>query len=780
MGDVGVLDLEAVSQQYGKFLEHLHIPDSKRDLLEQQPVDIKRQLLLNHQLLFRSQRNLYRQDAAHAQVDAFNCVHLLDQALLSPNLNIAALNTIRTQICCGIEIMSAEDDAWLRCFLELRGLDKLVGLMTATSTEHVEVVLQCTKALLGSDIVLGAMCESEDTVARVLLNISSEEESITAIIVEIILVIGFYSAQGYDSVLHAFDTFQAHTGEPGRFFTFVDCLENDQFSVHLKADAVALINILVGSPQKLEDRMRIRGDFVHAGLMSSLDDLSVMVSILRSNKHAEVAEESQLQKDLLALEKQIQVFHTVAAEDHAKVVDTCNGKNLSDPAVVLDMTLRAAIESGQSHNLLRVLHALLVIPSSPPLNQHMWSTIGKACQWLATHPKPTCSMSFEELVERLNSRDLPFPAQATTRVGENTGVEDVSNEQVSPQKAEEVNSTNAAEFAKYHKMRKIGLPDDAIRHAFEKDGVDPPPGFFAGDVEPKKPEGEKPKALDKKYDKYLRMKKAGLPEGAILNAMQRDSVDPAPFLASYGPDQNSESTASSQAKSTSDPKYEKYVKMRKAGLPEGAILNAMKRDNVDPSGFNFTSDVAAETTSFKTPQASRKLSKSNSPVDKPKQSSLPPKPKVTPQVPMRGLFWSKLEDEKIKGSFWEEVDEASLDIKPSLLETMFCQKPVLTQLTPEKVEANSVTEPVTRKERAVSTVKSLKKFQSSTATVELLDPKRQQNLGIAFARYKLTPAEFKEAVVSLDLKRIGGVDRVATLDAFVPTQEEKIGKVCQR
>lgn len=29
----------------------------------------------------------------------------------------------------------------------------------------------------------------------------------------------------------------------------------------------------------------------------------------------------------------------------------------------------------------------------------------------------------------------------------------------------------------------------------------------------------------------------------------------------------------------------KYLRMEKAGLPEGAIRNAMQRDGVDPTGF---------------------------------------------------------------------------------------------------------------------------------------------------------------------------------------------------
>mmetsp|Transcript_7402 Transcript_7402/g.9704 ORF Transcript_7402/g.9704 Transcript_7402/m.9704 type:complete len:351 (+) Transcript_7402:220-1272(+) len=103
-------------------------------------------------------------------------------------------------------------------------------------------------------------------------------------------------------------------------------------------------------------------------------------------------------------------------------------------------------------------------------------------------------------------------------------------------------------------------------------------------------------AADPKFEKYERMKKAGLPEGAILNAMNRDGVTPpAGFFDSS---ENSETLQSNTAKSSKllDPKYAKYERMKKAGLPEGAIINAMNRDGVvPPTGFFLEEDLALST-----------------------------------------------------------------------------------------------------------------------------------------------------------------------------------------
>jgi hypothetical protein len=39
-------------------------------------------------------------------------------------------------------------------------------------------------------------------------------------------------------------------------------------------------------------------------------------------------------------------------------------------------------------------------------------------------------------------------------------------------------STFGLEFEKYVRMRRAGLPDGALRSAFQRDGIEPPPGFF--------------------------------------------------------------------------------------------------------------------------------------------------------------------------------------------------------------------------------------------------------------------------------------------------------------
>ena len=141
----------------------------------------------------------------------------------------------------------------------------------------------------------------------------------------------------------------------------------------------------------------------------------------------------------------------------------------------------------------------------------------------------------------------------------------------------------------YFKMKKLGLPDGAIRQKMQKDGMSGADiaAFF----------GERPPAaaavssktnsnVNNRDDmkKYFKMKKMGLPEGAVRQKMQTDGMSAADIAAFFG---ESPPAAAAPPKTNSDLKnredMKKYFKMKKMGLPDGAIRQKMKQDGISAS-----------------------------------------------------------------------------------------------------------------------------------------------------------------------------------------------------
>ena len=153
---------------------------------------------------------------------------------------------------------------------------------------------------------------------------------------------------------------------------------------------------------------------------------------------------------------------------------------------------------------------------------------------------------------------------------------------------------DSAKFVKYEKMKKMGLPDGAIKHkmAMESMSAEDIDLFFARN-NGERNEGAAPVAAaetaeakleirassvtdDPKFEKYKKMRKMGLPDGAVRQRMMRDGMEEGTIAVFFG-------ETPPEKKGTNmkdDPRFVKYVKMQKMGLPDGAVRQRMMRDGV--------------------------------------------------------------------------------------------------------------------------------------------------------------------------------------------------------
>ena len=183
--------------------------------------------------------------------------------------------------------------------------------------------------------------------------------------------------------------------------------------------------------------------------------------------------------------------------------------------------------------------------------------------------------------ERDDATELPCPSTAQLNIG------DEKVEQKTETKSLHVSDDKLAlkddpKYAKYFKMLKMGLPMGAVKNAMERDGVDP--SVMDGDHSlpaGQKTSGVVPLKDDPKYAKYFKMLKMGLPMGAVKNAMERDGIDASVMDGDHSLPPGQQTSEAVPLKD--DPKYTKYFKMLKMGLPMGAVKNAMERDGVDSS-----------------------------------------------------------------------------------------------------------------------------------------------------------------------------------------------------
>ncbi|KAH9259226.1 hypothetical protein BASA81_002269 [Batrachochytrium salamandrivorans] len=118
-----------------------------------------------------------------------------------------------------------------------------------------------------------------------------------------------------------------------------------------------------------------------------------------------------------------------------------------------------------------------------------------------------------------------------------------------------VADTGSQQLERYNRMKHAGLSEPVILQAMAKDGVQPPAGFFS--------DATRPVVVVQQQDSFVARAPASVPV-----------TDEPAVVATAGPE------------GSFGPQYVKYERMKKSGLPDGAVVNAMNRDQVAiPAGF---------------------------------------------------------------------------------------------------------------------------------------------------------------------------------------------------
>ncbi|KAF0686440.1 Aste57867_21768 [Aphanomyces stellatus] len=314
------------------------------------------------------------------------------------------------------------------------------------------------------------------------------------------------------------------------------------------------------------------------------------------------------------------------------------------------------------------------------------------------------------------------------------------------------------DYAKFFKLLSMGLPPEQVKMKMQQAGVDPnildtpdaPSGKSGGAVATPPVAVAAAAPVNPAYEKYFKLMKMGMPLEQVKLKASADGLDPsvldnpptaaAPVAAAPAP----------AVDEPEDPELAKFKKLLKMGMPLEQVQLKMQAAGFDPARLTGSSTSNGSTAAPPQLNLSQLLKKSNS-IKKPEEPALPKKESVKPTVDMRALFWTRIPVNVVKSTVWNELSDNQVQLENFDLEWMFRKN---ASGGDGKKEEDT-----------------FKKKKESTAVL-LLDSKTQQNVGIAIARFKLSPAEVKAGLLAMD-KNVVGVDHLSSLIALAPTLEEQ-------
>ena len=227
--------------------------------------------------------------------------------------------------------------------------------------------------------------------------------------------------------------------------------------------------------------------------------------------------------------------------------------------------------------------------------------------------------------------------------------------------------------------------------------------------------------------------------GAVKNAMVRDGLDP--NILDMDPDKplNSEEPEDTGPPLKEDPKYAKYFKMLKLGLPIGAVKNAITRDGLDPAVMDLDHD--------------KSLASQLDPKKKDAKKG-PVKPKG-PKIRRKKVYWNQLDANE--GTVWSALKQLEIKLK--------LEKEEFEELFAQIIDA--------KKEKDKKQASEAKKSKASK-TVKVIDAKRGMNGDILLRKVKLTAFEVATMVEHMDPGVLDPTE-LRSMYEFMPNDEEKQG-----
>lgn len=224
---------------------------------------------------------------------------------------------------------------------------------------------------------------------------------------------------------------------------------------------------------------------------------------------------------------------------------------------------------------------------------------------------------------------------------------------------------------------------------------------------------------------------------------------------------NGDST-SSKLPLNKDPRFEKYFRMLKVGMPLPHVKHAMQRDGLDGDILDQDhNQPAAITNSHNSATAAEAASAAKrQPRQRKKQAG-----------PRRARFrWNKISNfftESIWGDLSDDETIRSIDIDEEEFTELF-------EASATRKEAPSVQNKQSSIASCSSTSNSMKskKKKKMVSAVRVIDAKRANNGGISLARVKTTYDEMSKSVDQMDLGTLTA-GQIENMIEYLPTKEEQ-------
>jgi len=758
---------EELDKIYKQVLEELAIPESKRAEMIAKETDARKwDLIKQHSAMIKMESNA--PNAGDRKKGAAFWVELISRRKASgePVITVSEAGELYA-------VLRTAHKKFLEDFIQRDGVDFLIDLtryytgrdpMTDTEKKILPQIMSCYKPLMNNNMGMDAVLNNDDSITTFALgmDLSDTENLQTAQeVVMLLAVTCFYSPEGRERVVEAMEDLRKRWREKKRFQSLVEtfdhCSDNE-----FRASVSMLITTVVNSASLVEDRVRVRNDFL------ALDIIQVFERVLEEAKEDD-------DESYAVIATQYQVFADMLSEDHREVTFSLIAGtsslddaelDLSEQKDVFDFLYKSAQSAGCTDLLLDTTQSLLLIPSERSLAGPTWQGVAQFVREATDYQRrggKKLRLNFQVLSELLDKR-----AELDGRLAQlNSGEDIIGMQRQKIKDLEQQLKNGGGRSSKTKKGKGKGKGEDnsgpgtrgstSEEVKILKDQLETMRNEIselkklltaARKGKPVEDDGDPDKPASGGIDYKGELDETGLAPAGLVPGVKSvpipacpqpnmpGSLELAPIPAKSGDFKSKKKKAGKGAKPDTGP-----VDKAAAGNALGGLLAA--RTAVMKGSEGMTAPAASASAA---PAAAPPQPKKETEEEIRKRLKLPRKKQITPSVKMKHIYWTPISVDKLEGTVWPELSDQRVKFDPGKLEKKFSAV-----------------------DKASEKMQNAKR--KSLGKIHLVTGKRQQNVGISLSKIRASDEEIAEAIWTMDETMLTP-EHVTVLLTAAPTEDE--------
>ncbi|XP_052276568.1 inverted formin-2-like isoform X5 [Dreissena polymorpha] len=291
--------------------------------------------------------------------------------------------------------LKSDDRRWMSGFLKLGGLEMLFeGLQSFGSysgtfsnlVQRLECVM-CIKTVMNSQLGLNTLTTSNKFGEKFATALDTNNVMVKKQVFELLSALCVYSADGYRLTMTALDSFKVAKKHRYKFSVIVHELRTAEI-VPYKTTLIAFINCILVATDELEERVRLRNQFIGLNLLDILDEL-----------RGEEDDDLVIQCNVFDDEKQ--------DDDDAFNALNPVGIDITDHNAVFNALYQKVFNTPHSDDLLTILQTLLRIDTDNQDGDVRWDCAESAIRQAIYMPLPRGPTSQTIRIGNTGGNDLP-------------------------------------------------------------------------------------------------------------------------------------------------------------------------------------------------------------------------------------------------------------------------------------------------------------------------------------------------------------------------------------